>query len=105
MKGHLLQVESTLRGGFPYLLLPQDEDPSWFDGMPGREIQARPPQHTILVGLPLSITGGPGHAHVVPFSIVDRQRQCHGLWVQQGTQTDGCFLDMAKAKAVWRKGH
>lgn len=80
----VIYVQFTLCGRFLYLLLPQDEDPSRFDGMPGGEIQARTPLHTILVGLPLSITGGPGHAHVVPFSIADRQWQGHGLWAWQG---------------------
>lgn len=91
MKGHFLQTGSSLCGRSRYLLLPQDEDPSRFDGMPGREIQAGPSLHTVLVGLPLSVPGGPGHAHMVPLPIVDRQRQCYGLWA------DGQVLyDMAE---------
>lgn len=82
-KSDFLKTEEMLCGRVLYLLLPQDEDPSRFDGVPGGKIQPGPPQHAVLVGLPLSVPSGPGHAHMMPLPIADRQWQRHSLWARQ----------------------
>lgn len=94
-KSNFLKTGWKLCGRALYLLLSQDEDPSGFDGVPGGEIHAGPPQHAVLVGLPLSVPGGPGNAHVVPLPIVDRQRQRHGLWTGRGRRA-GAFKYRSK---------
>lgn len=58
-----------------YLFLPQDYDASGFDGVPGCEVFTISQLLSILVGLPLAITCGPGDADVVPTTITYIQRQ------------------------------
>lgn len=51
---------------FPYLLLPQYDDPPWFDRVPGRQVVTGTQLRSVLVSLPLAVTRGPGDADVVP---------------------------------------
>ncbi len=61
-----------------YLLLTQDQQALWFDGMIWSQILSTPPLDTILESFPNAIASGPGHADVMPLSIVDEERQlCH----------------------------
>lgn len=71
-----------------YLLLPQNEDPSRLDRVPGGEIYPRSPQHSVLVGLPLSVPCGPGYTHMMPLPVTHGQRQRHGLWTGQWRRRD-----------------
>jgi len=53
----------------PYLFLPQDDDSTRFDGVPGCEVLTSTQLLPILVSLPLAIPCGPGDADVVPLTI------------------------------------
>lgn len=66
-----------------YLFLPQNEDPSGLDRVPGGKVDPGPLLHAVLVGLPLSIPGRPGHTHVVPLAPLKGQRERHGLRMGQ----------------------
>lgn len=65
--------------GQSYLFLPQNEDPSRFEGVPGGKVVPSAPLHAILVRLPLSIACGPGHADMVPLPVAQRQGERHSL--------------------------
>lgn len=62
-----------------YLFLPQDDDSSRFDWMPGCQVIAAAPLLTILVRVPLAVSRGPGDANVVPPSIARLQWQLGNL--------------------------
>lgn len=61
-----------------YLLLPQDEQALWFDGMIWSQILPTAPLDSILKSFPYTITSGPGYADMMPLSVIDEERQlCH----------------------------
>lgn len=63
----------------PDLFLPQDDDSSRLDGMPGCQVVTTPQLLPILVCLPLAIPCRPGDADVVPLPITYLQRQLGNL--------------------------
>lgn len=63
-----------------HLLLSQDQHSLWFDGMVRCQILSTAPHHSVLEGFPHPVTGGPRDAEVMPFSIVDEERQLCDLW-------------------------
>ena len=58
-----------------YLLLPEDEDPSRLDGVPGGQVVSSTQLLPVLVGLPQAVPSGPGDADVVPPPVTHRQGQ------------------------------
>lgn len=62
-----------------YLLLTKDENPSWFDWVPGWQVLPCAFLRSILVGLPDTITCGPRHAHVMPLFICHSYGQSRRL--------------------------
>lgn len=56
-----------------HLLLSQNEHSSRFDGLPGVKIIPRSSLCSVLKNLPYSIPCQPGHTHVVPFPIMQRE--------------------------------
>lgn len=64
----LIHPPSAISGRFrpSHLLLSQDEDSPWFDGMPGSQSLPSALQLPPLVGLPHPIPQGPADADVVP---------------------------------------
>lgn len=58
-----------------HLLLSQDQDSIWFDGVVWCQILPTAPQHSVLEGLPHPVSGGPRDAEMMPFSVVDEKRQ------------------------------
>lgn len=49
-----------------HLFLPQYEDTSWFDGMPGSQPLSPPLHLPPLVGLPHAVPQGPADTDVLP---------------------------------------
>lgn len=62
-----------------YLLLTKDENPSWFDWVPGWQVLPCAFLRSILVGLPDTITCGPRHAYVMPLFICHSYGQSRRL--------------------------
>lgn len=61
-----------------YLLLPQDEQALWFDGMIWSQILPAAPLDSILESFPNTIASGPGYADMMPLPVIDEERQlCH----------------------------
>ena len=66
----------------PHLFLPQDDDPPGLDGVPGGQVVPTAHALPVLVGLPLAVPCGPGHADVVPAAVPHRQGQLGHLGPQ-----------------------
>lgn len=62
-----------------HLLLSQDQHSLWFDGVIWCQIFSITPHHPVLEGFPHAVAGGPCDAEVMPFSIVDEERQPRNL--------------------------
>lgn len=62
-----------------YLLLAEDQQALWFDGMVWSQILSAPPLDAILESFPNTISSGPGHADVMPLPIIDKERQLSNL--------------------------
>ena len=73
-----------------HLLLSKDQNSIWFDGVVRCQIFPVAPHHAVLEGLPHPVTGGPRDAEVMPFSIVDEERQLCNL--QQRFVSSAVFL-------------
>lgn len=58
-----------------HLFLPQDQYSLWFDGVVRCQILSVAPHHSILESLPHPVTGGPRDAQVMPFPVIDEERQ------------------------------
>ena len=86
----------------PYLLLAQDEDSMWFDGVPGSQVLTRALQLPILVGRPQAVPRRPGDADVVPAIVLQAQRQLGHLDI--GPATPGQRCHSPKAGPVRRRG-
>lgn len=74
----VLRISTAIRV-LIYLLLSQDEHPVWFDGVIWCQIFTAAPHHAILEGLPHPISGGPRDAQVVPFAVINEERQLCNL--------------------------
>lgn len=62
-----------------HLLLSEDQHSLWFDGMVRCQVFSAAPHHSILKGFPHPVTGGPRDAQVMPFPIIDEERQLCNL--------------------------
>lgn len=68
---------------YNHLLLSQDQHSLFFDGVVRCQIFTAAPHHSILEGLPHPVAGGPCDAEVMPFSIIDEERQLCNLQQRQ----------------------
>lgn len=62
-----------------HLLLSKDQYSLWFDWVVRCQIFPTAPQHSVLEGLPHPVTGGPRDAEVMPFPIINEERQLCNL--------------------------
>ena len=71
-----------------YLLLAEDQQALWFDGMIRSQVLSTPSLDAILERFPNPVPSCPGHADVMPLPVIDEKRQlCHLEWFQ--TQETG----------------
>lgn len=74
-----------------YLFLSQNQDPLWFDWMIRSQTVPVSPHYTILVSFPHSISGGPSDTDVMPFTIIDEERQLGNLQINGKCKKDEIF--------------
>lgn len=77
LTGHVFRGET--KKSCLYLLLTENQQALWFDGMIWRQILSTPPLDTILKSFPNTITSGPGHTDMMPLPIIDQERQLCNL--------------------------
>lgn len=77
----------------PHLLLPQDDNSSRFDGVPGSQVVPSAQLLPVLVSFPLTVPCGPGDADVVPPPIAHEEGQLGYLESKHGLLLNSHILN------------